>query len=571
MSLRWKITLALLAVTLTSLALTVRVASETALGVLLRDRQSRALATATFFAGSLAEPVAAGDRERLANQVAGLRVQELGRLLVVDAAGFVLADTAAGTDASLVGHKLEHVEIRSALQGTSRAGVRRLPDDRYAMYAAAPVRGLKDRVTGAVVLSTDVSDVFAAVDQIRARMMRLGGLIALAVAAVAYVFGAYLAAPLRELARAAGRIARGRFDERVPVRGGDELAQLARAFNDMAAHLARIDETRRDFIASASHELRTPVAALKTLTDALIHDPDATLEDYREFVHDIDAQVDRLVHLTASLLTLARLDRETETVDLRPVALADLVGSVAGWLEPEARRLGGQIHVEGRGNPQVLVDRTKLERALTNLIDNALKYGGPGPVRVVFGEQPGFDAGAVRRDLLAELHRGEEPAPPVPAAPGQGGPAAERDGGDAVAGARDGTAAVADGRAGTAGGQEGQEPAAEDGFRLVGDDEAVRRSPRVAWVWVADRGPGIPAGELPHLFERFYRVDRARTRGAETGGAGLGLSIVREILRLHQGVVAVASRPGTGTIFALYWPVVEWAAAGENAPGRDAG
>ncbi|WPD19638.1 ATP-binding protein [Thermaerobacter composti] len=676
MSLRWKIILALLAVTLTSLAVTVRVASDTALGVLLRDRQSRALATAAFFAGSLAEPIAQGDRERLTNQVAALRVQELGRVLAVDEAGFVLADTAAGTDASLIGHRLEHVEIRSALEGTSRAGVHRLPDRRYAMYAAAPVRAAGDRVVGAVVLSTDVSDVFAAVDQIRGRMIQLGVVIAVAAGVVAYGFGAYLAAPLREMARAAGRIARGRFDERVPVRGGDELAQLARAFNDMAAHLARIDESRRDFIASASHELRTPVAALKTLTDALIHDPDATVEDYREFLRDIDDQVERLARLTSSLLTLARLDRETETVDLRPVPLAELVTTVVGWLEPEARRLGCRIRLEGRGNPQVLVDRTKMERALTNLVENAMKYGGPGLVRVVFGEQPGFDAGAVGRLLAAELARQDEPAPepaavpvaatgapvaatgtpavgpaarpraPVPpgaadgahrdgapaAAPGgagAGGPDAPaapgadtgaesaRGPGDgagsaAAVGPDEGAAAGAPGPAAPAvpspagpaaspagsgaspagpaappagaaasgpdaaapagaspGGAEGAgeragsgggavAPPPEPAVRVVGDDEPLRRSPRVAWVWVIDRGPGIPAEELPHLFERFYRLDRARARGGDAAGAGLGLSIVREIMRLHDGVAVVASQVGRGSVFALYWPVTDW-------------
>lgn len=631
MSLRWKIILALLAVTLTSLAVTVRVASDTARGVLLRDRQSRALATAAFFAGSLADPVARGDRERLANQMAALRLQELGRLLALDEAGFVLADTAAGTDASLVGHRLQHVEIVSALEGVPRAGVRRLPDGRYAMYAAAPVRGAGDRVVGAVVLSTDVTDVFAAVDQIRRRMVRLGALIALGAGTVAYLFGAYLAAPLRELARAAGRIARGRFDERVPARGGDELAQLARAFNDMAAHLARIDESRRDFIASASHELRTPVAALKTLTDALIHDPDATLEDYREFLRDIDDQVDRLARLTASLLTLARLDREKETVDLRPVPLAELVTTVVGWLEPEARRLGNRFLVEGRGNPQVLVDRTKMERALTNLLENAMKYGGPGVVRVIFGEQAGFDAEAAGRALVAELVRGDEPAagaPGAPAAPGaQGVPAAPGapegpgapggPGRDVTAGAGEGgpgpdggpgAGAAAEAAAAAGGPAPGQtaeespvregpggprteprsgaegtgpagaglpaepppdgelaEPPAEPAYRLVGDDDAVRRSPRVAWVWVLDRGPGIPAAELPHLFERFYRVDRARARGGDVAGAGLGLSIVREILRLHDGVVAVASQVGKGSIFALYWPVTEWPLSGGGA------
>ncbi|HEY8394365.1 MAG TPA: HAMP domain-containing protein, partial [Thermaerobacter sp.] len=257
MSLRWKFTLVLLGVTLVSLAVTMRVATETALGVLLRDRQSRTLAATTFFAGRLTPAVVAGDRERLANEVAGFRLQGVGRLLVTDPKGFVLADSAAGTDASLLGRRLEHVEIRSALAGESLAGVRRLPDGRHAMYSAVPVRGPDSEIAGAVVLSTDVSDIFVAVRDIRARLLQLGVPIALAMAALAYLFGSFLTRPLHSLAQAAGRIARGRFDERVPARGRDELAQLARAFNDMAAHLARIDETRRDFIASASHELRT--------------------------------------------------------------------------------------------------------------------------------------------------------------------------------------------------------------------------------------------------------------------------------------------------------------------------
>src|SRR5690606_13426903 len=146
-----------------SMAVTVRVATETALGVLLRDRQSRALAAATFFAGRLEQAVVARERQRLANEVAGLRLESVGRLLVTDPKGFVLADSAADTDASLLGRQLDHVEVRSALAGESLSGVRRLPDGRYAMYSAVPVRGPNKQVAGAVVLSIDVSDIFAAV------------------------------------------------------------------------------------------------------------------------------------------------------------------------------------------------------------------------------------------------------------------------------------------------------------------------------------------------------------------------------------------------------------------------
>lgn len=578
MSLRWKFTLVLLCVTLVSMAVTVRVATETALGVLLRDRQSRALAAATFFAGRLEQAVVARERQRLANEVAGLRLESVGRLLVTDPKGFVLADSAADTDASLLGRQLEHVEVRSALAGESLSGVRRLPDGRYAMYSAVPVRGPNKQVAGAVVLSIDVSDIFAAVGDIRARLFRLGALIALAMAAVAYLFGSYLARPLHDLARAAGRIARGRFDERVPARGRDELAVLARAFNDMAAHLARIDETRRDFIASASHELRTPVAALKTLTDALLHDPDATVEDYREFLRDIDAQVDRLAHLTASLLTLARLDREKETMDLRRLSLGELVRDVVEWLAPEARRRGVNLQVAGHADPVVLVDRTKFERALTNLIDNAIKYGGPGVVRVEYGERAGFDAISVARELMEALTAppaggpgGEDPATAgagTGAAAGVAAAAGEPRGPEVPPAAAGGNGQAAGPETAAAGVTGGAADASAGGFRLVGDDEVVRRSARVAWVRVIDGGPGIPAAELPHLFERFYRVDRARTRG-EAGGAGLGLSIVREIVRLHGGVVAVASLLGTGSAFAVYWPVPDSAAtpADGDRPG----
>ena len=225
----------------------------------------------------------------------------------------------------------------------------------------------------------------------------------------------------------------------------------------------RLEVLRRDFVANASHELKTPVAAVRALAETLLtalpDDPEAG----RRFAERIGREAERLDHLVRALLDLSRVERGT--LDIEPVDLVGLVKEVAGGYTDLAEER--RVRLSTQLQPQVSLrgDRAQLGLLLSNLIDNALRHT---PAK-----------GAVCVRLNATESR--------------------------------------------------------------------------ATIQVADTGEGIPAGELSRVFERFYRVDKARAR--QTGGTGLGLAIVRHVAEAHGGTVRVDSELGRGSTFTVSLPV----------------
>jgi two-component system, OmpR family, phosphate regulon sensor histidine kinase PhoR len=225
----------------------------------------------------------------------------------------------------------------------------------------------------------------------------------------------------------------------------------------------RLEVLRRDFVANASHELKTPVAALRVLAETLLtalpDDPEAG----RSFALRIDREAERLDALVRDLLDLSRVERGT--LDVEPVDLVGLTKEVAGGYTDRAEERRIKLRTELQANIAMRGDRAQLGLLLSNLIDNALRYTSA--------------RGTVWVRLKATESR--------------------------------------------------------------------------AVLQVADTGEGIPASELPRIFERFYRVDKARAR--ETGGTGLGLAIVRHVAECHGGTVTVDSELGQGSTFTVTLPV----------------
>jgi two-component system, OmpR family, phosphate regulon sensor histidine kinase PhoR len=225
----------------------------------------------------------------------------------------------------------------------------------------------------------------------------------------------------------------------------------------------RLEVLRRDFVANASHELKTPVAAVRALAETLLtalpEDPEAG----RRFAERIGREAERLDVLVRDLLDLSRVERGT--LDVEPVDLVGLAKEVVGGYADLAEERRVKLHTELQPQVSMRGDRAQLGLLLSNLLDNALRHTPP--------------RGTVRLRLEATESR--------------------------------------------------------------------------AVLEVADTGKGIPAGELSRVFERFYRVDKARTR--QTGGTGLGLAIVRHVAEAHGGAVRVDSELGRGSVFTVSLPV----------------
>ncbi|HZQ19250.1 MAG TPA: ATP-binding protein [Terriglobales bacterium] len=237
--------------------------------------------------------------------------------------------------------------------------------------------------------------------------------------------------------------------------------------------VARVERTRRDFIANVSHELRTPLTSLLGYAETLLDEsPDSKS---REFLEIIRRNAQRMSRLTEDLLTLARVESGEDRLQEAPVSAHELLRDAQASFSEIARTRGLIIEIGDTPDEQVIADKEAIHQVFANLIDNALKYA-LGTKRI--------EIGAMQRSGELEFH-------------------------------------------------------------------------------VRDFGPGIASEHLPRLFERFYRIDKARSR--EAGGTGLGLAIVKHIVLNHGGVVGVNSELGHGSVFWFRLPLAKAAA---SAPCR---
>lgn len=247
--------------------------------------------------------------------------------------------------------------------------------------------------------------------------------------------------------------------------GEGELVGAVVVLHDVS-DLHRLQRVRRDFVANASHELKTPIAAIRALVETLIDDQSMRSSDQAHFMARIWNQSMRLSSLVSDLLTLSRLESSPGGPELRPIDLREPFRAAVHVLSPTGEERGIAVHTEISKSPvQVLGDPEALGQLTTNLLDNAIKYTSRG--------------GQVWVRLKTE---------------------------------------------------NGQ-----------------------ALIEVQDTGMGIAPQDQARLFERFYRVDKARSR--ELGGTGLGLSIVKHIVMIHQGQVFVESSPGIGSTFRASFPI----------------
>ena len=210
--------------------------------------------------------------------------------------------------------------------------------------AARPLRFNK-RISHVIVFSAPLTDVQSNVALIRRRIL-VAGLIALAVALLGgYAIARWLTLRVRRLERAAEKVSRGDFSGSIPIDSGDELGQLAMAFNTMQGQLAQLDSARKRFIAVASHELRTPLFSLGGFVE-LLQDEELDEDTRQEFLGQMRDQVDRLTVLATELLDLSRL--EAGSLELRPeqVDLGELARSVAGEFTPAVSRHHSQVSLD---------------------------------------------------------------------------------------------------------------------------------------------------------------------------------------------------------------------------------
>jgi two-component system, OmpR family, sensor kinase len=272
--------------------------------------------------------------------------------------------------------------------------------------AAVPIH-YKHSVGAVVVFSDPLADVEANVALIRRRILTAGALALIAALLAGYWVARALSRRVKRLEVAAGRVARGDFGARFPVDSADELGQLALALDRMQRQLAELDSARKRFIATASHELRTPIFSLGGFLE-LLADEDLDEETRRSFVQEIREQVDRLGKLATDLLDLSRL--EAGSLELRPerTDVADIARMVAGEFAPAAAQRSSQLRLDLPGEPlEATCDPERVAQIMRILIDNALRHT---PDRTSVSVSASRNGGGVRMavvDAGPGIKRGE--------------------------------------------------------------------------------------------------------------------------------------------------------------------
>ena len=232
-------------------------------------------------------------------------------------------------------------------------------------------------------------------------------------------------------------------------------------------HFRRLETIRRDFVANVSHELKTPITSIKGFVETLLDGALANPDDAERFLKIVATQADRLNAIIEDLLALSKIEQSERAADLvvEEVAIRDMLQAVLHDCQSKAAQREIQVRLDCDDSLLARINAPLLEQAVTNLLDNALKYSEPGSEVLI---------------------------------------------------------------------------------------TAVENNAEVT-IAVSDHGCGIDDEHLPRLFERFYRVDKARSR--KLGGTGLGLAIVKHIVQAHQGRITVDSTPGVGSVFRIHLPL----------------
>ena len=429
--------------------------------MVFQSKQTSLQSQASVMASALAGP------DGLSGEGVGRVMEVLGetglsRVLVTDPSGAVLYDTSPASGA--VGQYALLEEVLSALRGndvfrsTYTAGA-------FHSWAAVPVtyRNMTLGVVYVYEYDAEQGQLLLGVQQM---LRTISMVVAAAALALSLLFSKALTRRIAKLLGAIRIVREGEYSHRVQISGGDELEEMAEEFNALTDRLQTTEEARRRFVSDASHELKTPLASIRLLSDSILQNEHMEADTVREFVGDIGEEAERLTRITEHLLTLTRLDAgapaETEPVDVSQVARR-----VKHMLSPLARAVNISLELKLTEGLFVRATGDDLYQILFNLVENGVKYNLPGGWVCLWTEKKG--------------------------------------------------------------------------------DQAV--------LSVEDTGVGIPEEDIDKVFDRFYRVDKARSRAA--GGTGLGLSIVQDTARRHGGSVAVRRRTPEGVCFTVTLPLWE--------------
>ena len=399
--------------------------------------------------------------ENVALAMESVETDGVSRAIVTDRYGKVLYDTREVGNAT--GYYVFYTELVEALQGNvSTYSVYK--EGAFHSSAAQPVL-YRNQVIGAVYVYEYDTQQASLLENLQDNLLSISIGVALLVLTLSAAVSRSITRRLESLQTAIRGVREGAYNQRAILSGHDEFTQIAGEFNDLVDRLQETESARRQFVSDASHELKTPLAAIRLLTDSILQNENIDNDTAREFVSDIGQEAERLSRITEDLLRLTRLDSGVTEAPSR-IRVGPVLDRVVRMLRPVADEKEIEVRTIG-GDAVVIATEGELHQILYNLAENAIKYNRQG------------------------------------------------------------------------------------GFVCI----RVSEDTEITTITVEDNGIGIPAEDLTHVFERFYRVDKARSRAA--GGTGLGLSIVRDTVSRRGGDIWAENIPEGGTRFVVKLPCLE--------------
>ena len=383
------------------------------------------------------------------------------RTIVTDASGNAIFDTESPINDATDYQNFS--EINSALSGMD-VFYWKYDDGIMISKSAAPIVSYVG-LTGCVYMMEEDAAQGQLLSSLQWNVFTITGVLEIIVIIIS-VFTAYIySGKIRRFLSSMRIIREGDYSHKLCLRGKDELNLLADAFNQLTDRLQVSENKRRQFVSDASHELKTPLASIKLLSDSILQN-DVDMATVKEFVSDIGNEADRLNRMSQKLLSLSKIESDMEN-DWEIVQVKPTIERVVRMLAGIAGKNEIHIITELQDNCPVLIQEDDLYQIIFNLAENGIKYNKPGG------------------QLKLMLERDE-------------------------------------------------------------NDITLR---------ISDTGVGIPEDALEQIFERFYRVDKARSR--KSGGSGLGLSIVKDLVERNSGSIHVQSEPGNGTEFTVCFPAFD--------------
>lgn len=306
----------------------------------------------------------------------------------------VVSDSQQPADLASLATGFRALATEAADRGRTVTGVTSDASGELAASASPLANGDRSLV---LILSSPLEDVQTSVGLIR-RQILIAGAIALVAATLIGLWAASsFTRRIGRLQRAAERVAQGDFSKTVPVDSDDELGTLATTLNQMQKRLARLDTARNDFIANASHELRTPIFSLSGYLE-LLQTGKPTAAERRGFMDEMRDQIDRLEDLTTNLLDLSKLDAGAMKVEEKPVDLADVSKAIAKETAAIAKSRGTEIEVRVSGHPVASADLVRVEQAVRILLDNAIRHTPDGTAVTVTAVEDGKESSLIVGD-----------------------------------------------------------------------------------------------------------------------------------------------------------------------------